>query len=661
MAKIFYANFKDDRGDGWQVSIYDDEFSGTAGAVSIGSEGFVLSYEGDQSNPFQRIIPSKLEFSVYLRSTNFETWITSTVLSRAEGQLKVEVRKDPAGDDDLWWAGVILIDQVTIPDNYDAMVRITASDGLALLKLNKNVHNAQPIDELLAELLAELPTAEFWATGAGFLRYVNDYESLSYAGTNWLGDAEVLLPRNYKELTFTGAPTNYDTYRKLEAVLSAFNMRLFQSEGHYYALPLTYYEQIVDGSNPSTIFRQVDKAGTAVTLTFFEASYLNDNKIAEEDANFNRMAGGQITHLAPKKRIRITREMRGLEFLYRDIQSAASPYEDISGHVGDTNGVLYPTGTKLRIEASNSWLRDPDSPIVGDASLVTLKLRVQLLVGTKYYNGSSWQDTATTFDIDVLEFLRDTVTIDLVEVWSYTTSELPVDGDGMTFTGTFKFIDGTDTEVSDEMEDGLLGWNVVLKVDNDSVLTDIVYQAETSEDNYDDIDLPSTIIGSFDASGVSLVAAANGGIEVSGSYPEFFQGYTWDGNPAAGAPLLTLVTDDALRMMQFPTVVRSHSYLWDVPKMWQVVKIGTQYFAPFTMSTQMNARQSSIEMWLIEYDGANITGSVGPLDEITPIPSAGLTGTGAVTSYNGITPDVTGDITDTTANDNLILTTFLNG
>lgn len=661
MAQIFYSTFQDDRGDSWRVNIYDDEFIGTASEVTLGAEGFVLSYEGNQSDPFQRVIASKLEFSVYLRSTNFETWITDTILQRAEGQLKVEVRKDPASDDTLWWAGVLLIDQVAIPDNYDAMVQLTAADGLALLKLNQNVHNAQPIDELLAELLAELPTSDFWSTGSGFLRYVNDYESLGYTGTNWLSEARVLIPRNYRQLTFSGAPTNYTTYRKLEGVLSAFNMRLFQAEGHFYALPLTYYEQIVDGSNPSTIFRQVDKAGTAVALTFFEAQYLNNNKFAEEDANFNRMAGGQITHLAPKKRVRITREMRGMEFLYRDIQSAGNLYDDISGHVGDTNGVFYPTGTALRFEASNVWARSPDADVPGLAALVTLRLRVQIQVGTKYYNGSTWQDTATNFDINILEFLRDSGNVDAVEVWSYEFSELPVDGDGMTFTGTFKFIDGTGADVSDEMENGTLGWNVVLKYNNDSVIEDLTYQAETSEDNYDDIDLTSTLIGSFDPTSSGLLAFGNGGIQLDGDAPQFYQGYTWAGNPAAGAPLLTLVTDDALRMVQFPTVVRSHRYLWDVPKMWQVLKIGTKYFAPFKMSTEMNARQTSVEMWLIDYDGSNITNSVGPIGQINPIPSAGLVGTGAVTSYNGITPDVAGGITDTTADDNFTLSIFLNG
>lgn len=660
MAQIFYSTFQDDRGDSWRVNIYDDEFSGTADEVTLGVEGFVLSYEGNQSDPFQRIIASKLEFSVYLRSTNFETWITDTILQRSEGQLKVEVRKDPASDDTLWWAGVLLIDQVTIPDSYDAMVQLTAADGLALLKLNKNLHNLQPIDELLAELLAELPTAEFWPDGDGFLRYVNDYYSLGYSGTNFLGDASVFVPYNHKDLTFTGSPTNFDTYRKLEGVLTAFNMRLFQAEGHYYALPVSYYEQIVDGANPSTVFRQVDKTGAAVALTFFEASYLNDTKLQEEDANWNRLAGGQTTHLTGVKRVLITRELRGQEFLYRSIQSAGNLYDDISGHVGGSNDLLYPQDTLLKIEGSNTWLREPDADIPGLAALVTLKLRCSLQVGTKYYNGSTWQDTATNFDIDILEFLRDSGTVDLTAVWSYPISAMPADLDELTFSGTFKFIDGTSTDVSDEMEDGYLGWNVMLKYDSDSLITDYTYQAETSEDNYDEVQLPSALIGSFEPN-ISVLSATNGSVNYSGSVPQFYQGYAWDGNPAAGAPLLSLVVDDSLRMMQFPTVVKSHRYLWDVPKMWQVFKEGTHYYAPFKLSIQMNARQSSVEMWRIDYDGANITTTDGATGEPTSVPSTGLTGSGAVTSYNGITPDVSGDITDTTADDNLTLSIFLNG
>ena len=660
MAQIFYSEFQDDRGDSWRVNVYDDEFSGTADEVTLGVEGFVLSYEGNQSDPFQRIIASKLEFSVYLRSTNFETWITDTILQRSEGQLKVEVRKDPASGDTLWWAGVLLIDQVTIPDNYDAMVQLTAADGLALLKLNKNLHNLQPIDELLAELLAELPTAEFWPDGDGFLRYVNDYESLGYSGTNFLGDASVFVPYNHKDLTFTGSPTNFDTYRKLEGVLTAFNMRLFQAEGHYYALPISYYEQIADGANPSTVFRQVDKTGAAVALTFTESSYLNNTKVQEEGANWNRLAGGQTTHLTGVKRVLITRELRGQEFLYRSIQFAGNLYEDISGHIGGSNDLLYPQDTLLKIEGSNTWLREPDADIPGLAALVTLKLRCSLQVGTKYYNGSTWQDTATNFDIDILEFLRDSGLADDSAVWSYPISAMPADLDELVFSGTFKFIDGTGADVSDEMEDGYLGWNVVLKYESDSLITDYTYQAETSEDNYDELQLPGALIGSFEPNN-SAMSATNGSVFYSGSAPQFYQGYAWDGSAVAGAPLLSLVVDDSLRMMQFPTVVKSHRYAWDVPKMWQVFKEGVHYYAPFKLSIQMNARQSSVEMWRIGYDGANITTTDGVSGEPTSVPSTGLTGSGAVTSYNGITPSVSGNITDTTANDNLTLSIFLNG
>ena len=638
MAQRFYGEFADDQGDEWRINIYDDEYSLSTSEVTLSAEGFVLSYEGNQSDPFQRIIPSKVTFGAYIKSSAaFESWIEDDIVQRGESQVKIAIYKDPDGDNTLYWAGIVLVDQITIPDEFDAFVQFTASDGLALLTRDTETRSVAPLNEHLAQLIAKNPIAEFWSTGNGFVRYVNDYESLGYSGTDFLDDAQVAPPLNHSDLSFTGDPQEFNTYQKLEGLLSAFNMRLFQAEGYWYALPLSYYEQIKDGSNPSTIYRQVDKTGANVTLTFNEASYLNNNKILEDGVDFNRMSGGETMHLNAKKSTRITRRSANQQFLHRDIHPLEQ-FAQATTHISGTNGLTYSDDTAFLIEASNTWSRSPDPDIAGDAALVTLKLRTTLKAGTYYWNGSAWTTTSSTFDIDVFTFLRDSGQIELVEIWNYQTLPLGNEADELIFQGTWKFINGVGTDVTADMTNGILGWNVLLKIAGQTTILDFTYTAETTEENYDDVTLADTLFGSY--APLSAFANLNGTIKVGLDYPEDYQGYLWGGGPSAGDPLLTRVTDDALRMVQFPLKVRRNSYLHAIPNMWQVIKQGSTYWAPLRISIVMNTRRSNIERYIIDFDGANISGDSGPTGTPDDIGSAGFSGTDAVTLVNGQTGTV---------------------
>ena len=640
MGLRFYGEFTDDQGDDWRINIYDDDYSSASSEVTLGAEGFVLSYDGNQDDMFQRIITSKVNFSAYERSsTAFETWITTDIVQRSESEVKVTIVRDPDGDDALYWAGVMLVDQVVIPDDYDSMIKITASDGLALLKRDQSsgTYNS-PLNTLLATLIAKLPTAEFWSTGSGFLRYVNDYYSLGYTGTDFLDDAYVNTPLNHDDLGINGQPQEYNTYDKIEGLLSAFNMRLFQAEGHWYALPLTYYERIADAESPSSLFRQVDKAGTTVALTFFESQYLNNNKIYDDGTDGTRLAGGTTEHLTAKKQIRITRTSQNQDFLYRS-QSGQVEFDDTATQASTTNGLLYPEQTTFRIEGFGSFFRYPDSDIIGDAALVTMRLIMTLQVGDQYYNGTSWQGTSANFSVDLQDFLRDSGTVSFLAPINIETAPLTSEEDSLVFSGVFEFIDGLGANVSDEMTNGLLGHQIILRLGNESAITDFTYAAETAEENFDDIDLSSTMFGSFSPN--SAFAGLNGTIGYDGGRPTAYQGYTWSGSVLAGSALLTLVTNDALRMAQFPTKVKSNAYHDGIAQLWHTIKQGTEYYVPLTVTINMNARITDVNRFLIDYDGANITDDEGGTGGDTTVPIGGLTDSGgAVDSVNGQTGTV---------------------
>jgi len=65
MATIrFYGEFKDEVSDVWRINLHDIDYNGTATEITLGSEGFELSYAGNNEDRHQPIIGSSVEFTV---------------------------------------------------------------------------------------------------------------------------------------------------------------------------------------------------------------------------------------------------------------------------------------------------------------------------------------------------------------------------------------------------------------------------------------------------------------------------------------------------------------------------------------------------------------------------------------------------------------------
>ena len=56
-----YSEFTDYEGDTWRVNIYQDSYGGASSSFTLGADGFILSYEGDNQSRYQPIIGSSME------------------------------------------------------------------------------------------------------------------------------------------------------------------------------------------------------------------------------------------------------------------------------------------------------------------------------------------------------------------------------------------------------------------------------------------------------------------------------------------------------------------------------------------------------------------------------------------------------------------------
>ena len=100
-----YGEFQDDKGDSWRVSIYDTNAAWNAAnkeEFTLGSEGFVLSYSGNNEQQHQPIIGSSVEFTLY-ENDSAHTSTLDLLYSQPEGRLLLEVYRDPDGTNTLYW------------------------------------------------------------------------------------------------------------------------------------------------------------------------------------------------------------------------------------------------------------------------------------------------------------------------------------------------------------------------------------------------------------------------------------------------------------------------------------------------------------------------------------------------------------------------------
>ena len=146
-------------GDQYYVDILDSTLStNPATPIDLGSDGFVINYEGDPNNLSTGIIPSSCSISMLIPDSTFETFI-SDLANSAENRFLVDIYH---GSGKLpFWRGNIVPDLCSYPDaDFPYLFNLKAIDGLAKLKdvtFSFSYLNSQ-IDDLIG-ILSNLETS----------------------------------------------------------------------------------------------------------------------------------------------------------------------------------------------------------------------------------------------------------------------------------------------------------------------------------------------------------------------------------------------------------------------------------------------------------------------------------------------------------------------
>lgn len=605
----FYGEFMDEVGDTWRINLHDTDYSGTATEVTLGAEGFALSYSGNSEDRHQPIIGSSVEFTVMNEGGNFETFLNSVLPAAEEGRMQIEIRRDPDNVNALYWAGILAPEQVEQDDApAPNPVRMTATDDLGnLQRLYFDQSDGSGFNEIrtpvehMLQILNQMRTENLWGATDGFFRYVNDVEMSGYTGTDWLNEVQLDNPFVNDDNEIYEGNRGYNSYEILESIARSLNARVFQANGYWWFLPVNCYLRASQSDDWTTDVKQLDKSGTAAALTTGQTSELQSGYVNEIDADFVKLAGGIITYLPPLKRVRRTRN-------YWGNQLAVTQYS-----TGITTGdnITYNDTDRTYIEGIGFSLSGGCQIFLSEATVSNnpfnnafIQLQLTIKCGSLYWTATGWSSTASEYVLSLAQF-NQSDGFDAGLPWSVATEALPSQQVGLDVTIQLRIISALGTDITSNYTSDFLVLTSGIQLTGDQGLLgdDILFEAETSDDNRIEINQGSVLHG--DPEGTILGAAypiPYGNFSLTG------YGNTYTSSQTSTAVSLhRLGVQEAMAQGQFPTQINKGQIFGRMFEMWQTIKEGTQYYAPFEFNVAMNSRETDVQRWLLNFDDTNVT------------------------------------------------------
>ena len=356
------SQFYDDFGVPYQILIYDKDLSSGFGAqlAHTVKGSIVLSDEGDDNNPFKRIIPKKLTWTILMYSPDytelqreacldFYTGITTS----PEGRYYVILKSDTV----TLFRGKVLADVGDLVLNYHKDLKLDATDGLLQLKdidYRPTDYSDQVPTELIkvstfvqhfTDILSRNDVVDFFYNDPLF---EGTTDAVFTTSTNWeptsptalTGDVfKYVSKRNtyFKQQEGRLYREYSNCYDALKDLITGFNARMIFADGAYHMEALGYQDNL-------TLVRYgYDYTGTATTGPGNKTTH----DISDNDDIFI-LADPALKHMPPFKAVSLKQNKK-----YNNILSGL----DIWFHRTDTDN-RGPHNLGYVIGAGNTLIMD---------------------------------------------------------------------------------------------------------------------------------------------------------------------------------------------------------------------------------------------------------------------------------------------------------------
>lgn len=379
-----FAEFQDDLGTAYKLNIHQAGFVGSSTEFNLGADGFTLRYSGNNEDRMQPIIGSEVTFTLVENVAAHTTFLTALATSE-DADFTVSIFKDPDDTNNLFWTGVLLHEQVELQDEaYPIQNTMTAVDDLGNLK-NIIYDNSgtfytgqETIAAHLSNLLNKTRALHVFASGDVFLKYANDFKPTTFSSANALIELQVGHAAFYN-LDDAGNAQGMDCFTVLKNFAITFNARVFLHEGCFYFVPVG----AVINNTTVNLFT-VTKSGT-----ISGSATATDTQLTV-DTDMERMRGGVQTFLPPLNKVQRTWRTDANLPVVGPKSQFLNPINNqtaLGTNITDNN-LLYDNGTVFRLRFRYNHSFDGDGTSTGDDVPARILLKMQIKVGSLYYNNA---------------------------------------------------------------------------------------------------------------------------------------------------------------------------------------------------------------------------------------------------------------------------------
>ena len=409
MAVRFHTDFQNDVGEQYRINIYDNDHNTESSEITAGTPGFVLTYEGNNQDQYQPIIPSKIDFTVYNEGGDFETWLNTTVPGAPEAQFPIEILTDPGTvNEAVFWRGILIPEQTQQMDEpTPSAVNLTAADDLNQLKETTaddlTLASSPTIVDYIYQTLKLTRAFALWDSESLFIRYANDIKPTGYTGSDWLGEGIMYLP----SIAGTQPTEYYNAFEILRSLAITYNARVFQAEGIWHFLPMNKYQQRSESDAFVNDLKQYNASGAEATWSTIDRVTWTTNMLITDGIGFDKMAGNSIEYSRPTKRVTRERITRGNEFLFQ----SNTGYTTLSGstndiELADDDRLYFAESTHLVTLFHNIDIAPVPSAPIDIGNFYTVRADFTIKFGDQYYTDNGWSGTAGTKSVVIGQYYR---------------------------------------------------------------------------------------------------------------------------------------------------------------------------------------------------------------------------------------------------------------
>lgn len=291
----YHAGFYSDvDGVEWDIYIDDTNYASTQNEFVVGGDGFVLEYDGQDSNEFERPIGSRVTIPFKVENSSDETFLLNLVGASEE---RFKVRIDRGGN--LYWVGFVITDGIEIQDAYYPYeFNITAVDGLGRLQ-NIDYNNSGTAYTGKATFLEHFTNIfgkldfDYFHSSDNFFETVLDWYEVQHSVVTGLDpltvtrfDHSVFVEKDDK-----GVETFVSCYDVLKYFCTIWGARLYFSDGNW------RFEQI--NTRESASFQEVRYDETFALIDYANTSY----EVTIDQNTYACKAGGLWAFWPPLKKV----------------------------------------------------------------------------------------------------------------------------------------------------------------------------------------------------------------------------------------------------------------------------------------------------------------------------------------------------------------------